>query len=44
MKEKQSGHKNSQFGKFWITNGIESKKVSSEDSIPEGWYRGRKMK
>lgn len=38
----QKGSRNSQYGTFWITNGIESKKVNSEEFIPEGWYRGRK--
>ncbi|MEO6303165.1 MAG: hypothetical protein ABIP51_08330 [Bacteroidia bacterium] len=31
--------KNSQFGTFWITNGIENKKTKSE--IPKDWYKGR---
>lgn len=38
-----TGDKNSQFGTFWITNGIESRKIK-EDKIPEGWYKGRKIK
>lgn len=38
------GSKNSQFGTCWITNGIENKKVSKNDLIPYGWYKGRKMK
>ncbi len=28
-------------GSFWITNGIENKKVYNEIDIPNGWYRGR---
>lgn len=44
MKQRQAGSKNSQFGSMWITNGIESKKISKLDIIPEGWYKGRKMK
>ncbi len=44
MKEKQSGDKNSQFGSMWITNGIENKKIKKIDFIPEGWYKGRKLK
>ena len=28
-------------GKFHITNGIETKVVTSLDKIPDGWYRGR---
>lgn len=35
------GESNSQFGSFWITNGIESKKTKNPE-IPEGWYKGRK--
>jgi len=35
-----TGSKNSQFGSFWITNGVESKKCRGQ--IPEGWRRGRK--
>ena len=39
------GEKSSQFGTMWITNGTENKKIKKDvDSIPEGWYKGRKMK
>jgi len=44
MKLRQSGKNNSQFGSMWITNGTENKKISKLDIIPEGWYKGRKMK
>jgi len=44
MKEKQSGNKNSQFGSMWITNGTESRKINKNDTIPEGWCKGRKIK
>lgn len=27
---------------MWVTNGIESKMIKKTDSIPSGWYRGRK--
>lgn len=37
----QRGEKNSQFGSLWITDGINSKKIRSNDLIPEGWRRGR---
>lgn len=37
----QSGQGNSQFGKMWITNGVESKKIKKTDSIPDGWRKGR---
>lgn len=40
---KQKGENNSQFGKCWITNEIESKKVYKGDLIPEGWRLGRKI-
>ena len=38
------GPKNSQYGTFWITNGVDNSKAKSENDIPEGWYKGRKMK
>lgn len=41
---KQSGEKNSQYGTMWITNGLENKKISKTDQIPDGWRCGRKMK
>lgn len=40
----QKGSNNSQYGKCWITNGIESKKIYKGDTIPEGWRLGRKCK
>ena len=45
MREKASlrtGSKNSQYGSYWLTNGIDSKKIRI-DLIPEGWYKGRNM-
>ena len=39
-----AGKNNSQFGTRWITNGQQSKKISAEAEIPEGWQAGRKMK
>lgn len=39
----QSGSKNSNYGKMWITNGIESKPIIKGDNIPDGWYKGRTM-
>jgi group I intron endonuclease len=41
---KQMGEKNSQFGTYWITNGIDNKKVKNDFEIPIGWYKGRKTK
>jgi len=43
-KSKNVGSNNSQFGKCWITNEVESKKINKGDLIPEGWRLGRKMK
>jgi hypothetical protein len=42
--EKQSGEKNSQYGTMWITNGTENIKIKKDESIPEGWFKGRKLK
>jgi len=36
--------KNSQYGTMWITDGSESRKIHKNELIPEGWYKGRKMK
>lgn len=43
-KGKHIGSKNSQYGTMWITNGVESVKVKKDYVIPDGWYKGRKMK
>jgi group I intron endonuclease len=43
MSGKQVGQQNSQYGSYWVTNGIESKKIKKNDLIPEGWNKGRKM-
>jgi hypothetical protein len=40
----QSGSKNSQFGKMWITNGTENKKIKNDAAIPNGWKKGRVCK
>ena len=37
----QKGSKNSQFGSFWITNGIESVKLKKDSIIPDRWWKGR---
>jgi hypothetical protein len=39
----QSGEKNSQFGKMWITDGINNKKINKDEKLPEGWRKGRIM-
>ena len=40
-----SGEKNSQYGKMWIYSDIEKRsvRISKDDSIPEGWTKGRKF-
>lgn len=42
----QHGEKNSQFGMMWIHSLDEkvSKRIKKTDPIPEGWFKGRKMK
>lgn len=39
-----TGKQNSQYGTMWITNGQENKKIKKESVIPEGWYKGYKVK
>jgi hypothetical protein len=36
-----SGKSNSQYGTFWITNGIENKKIKKDTEIPKSWFKGR---
>lgn len=38
------GEKNSQFGRIWISNILtkEVKRITIQDTIPEGWVRGKK--
>jgi hypothetical protein len=40
-KSKNVGIQNSQFGTFWVTNGVDNKKLIRDSIIPSGWYRGR---
>jgi hypothetical protein len=42
--ENAVGHKNSQYGKIWISNILtkEVKRITIDDTIPEGWVRGKK--
>jgi hypothetical protein len=40
----QTGSGNSQFGKIWMTNGVENLKISKNDPIPVGYKRGRVIK
>ena len=44
MKNNFIGKKSSQYGTMWITNGSENKKIKKEESVPEGWYKGRIIK
>lgn len=37
----QKGKNNSQFGSFWITNGIENRKLRMGEEIPNCWKKGR---
>ena len=43
-KIQQKGEKNSQYGKIWITNGTENKKINKTDLLPNGWKKGRILK
>jgi hypothetical protein len=40
----QQGSLNSQFGTMWVTNGEINKKIDKRDTLPEGFYPGRKLK
>ena len=44
MSKSHSGSNNSQFGKTWITNSQENKKIWRGSEIPNGWKLGRKLK
>lgn len=35
------GIKNSQFGTYWITDGIKNKKIKNDENLPNGWIKGR---
>lgn len=35
------GNNNSQFGSFWITDGLVNKKLKKNSAIPTGWIKGR---
>jgi group I intron endonuclease len=39
----QKRNKNSQYGTFWVTDGISNKKIKSNQDIPEGWFKGRNI-
>ena len=38
---KLTGKRNGKFGTMWITNGNEEKQINKENSIPDGWWRGK---
>lgn len=42
--EAQSGQRNSQYGTIWITNGVNNRKIKHGAPIPDGWYKGRRIK
>ena len=42
--EHQKGKGNSQYGTMWITDGTVNKKIKKDEDIPNGWYKGRKIK
>lgn len=45
MDQTKVGEKNSQFGTYWINNGVMAMKWSDDKgSIPDGFTRGRKLK
>lgn len=37
----QTGASNSQFGKQWITDGLNNKSIHRGDELPSGWHLGR---
>ena len=39
----RSGKKSPSFGKIWIHNGVESKKIPKDSYMPDGFVRGRLM-
>lgn len=45
-KPKNIGKENPQYGMMWIYSVIEckNKRINKNEVIPEGWYKGRKMK
>lgn len=40
----QKGHKNSQYGTHWITDGFQNKKIKEHQPILNGWHLGRTIK
>lgn len=44
LADKNRGEGNSQWGTIWITNGPERRKIKSDDPMPDGWSRAKKVK
>lgn len=44
VKGTRDGERNSQHGTMWITDGINNKKIKNDKLIPDGWYKGRKLR
>jgi hypothetical protein len=44
LKLRSKGENNSQFGTYWITNGVENKKIKKSEPILNGWVKGRVTK
>lgn len=42
MSKSGTGERNSQYGTMWITNGEESRKIRKDETIPDGWVKGRR--
>ena len=42
-KGKLKGEDHPHFGSIWITNGVSSRKIKEEDTIPNGWKKGRTL-
>lgn len=43
LSKQRQGKNHPAYGWFWITNGVDSKKVPPNTEIPEGWCKGRKL-
>ncbi len=44
LKKARIGKGNGSYGTMWITNGVENRKVEKGSSIPDGFWKGRKIK
>jgi hypothetical protein len=41
LSEANKGSKNPNYGTFWVTNGVQNKKIRNIEDMPDGWYNGR---